>query len=255
MGTDRDWENWGRNDPYFGVLSDESFRAENLSNQNQQAFFQTGEKHIESVLTTIRRHFSPKFAPQSALDFGCGVGRLLIPLARRCGHAAGVDISTSMLAEAKRNCDAQDLHNVEFLQSDDGLSKVHKLYDLIHSHIVFAHINPRRGHSIIEALADKVSPQGFIAIQVLYACDAPRWVRSLVRLRYRLPPLNALRNLMRGRPLREPAMQLHVYDLPLIVKTLNRLGFDKVLQVSDQFDRGQFHSTVLIAQRTVTSIA
>lgn len=255
MGTDRDWENWGRSDPYFGVLSDERYRSESMSEDDRAEFFRSGEEHAQSLLDLIRTRFDPAFTPRKSLDFGCGVGRLLIPLARASQHATGVDVSTSMLDEARRNCDAAGIGNVDLVGSDDELSKVEGEYDLIHSHIVFAHIPPARGHALIEQLARRVGNRGFIAIQVLYACNAPAWKRMIVKLRYRLPPLNALRNAMRGRPLREPPMQLNVYSLPALLRTLNRLGFGHALLATDSFDRAQFDSVVLIAQRAPASAA
>jgi SAM-dependent methyltransferase len=250
MGTDRVWEKWGRDDPYFGVLSDDSYHTVNLTEENRVEFFRSGEEHVDSLLATIRARFQPDFEPGQSLDFGCGVGRLLIPLARISGRAIGADVSPSMLAEAHRNCERMHLDNVELIGSDDQLSEARSKYDLVHSHIVFAHIDPGRGHSIFEALASKVAAGGFIAIQVLYACSAPRWKRVLVKLRYRLPPLNALRNLLRGRPLGEPPMQLHIYDLATLLHVLNHRGFGEALLVTDRFDDDLFDSVVLIARRS-----
>lgn len=250
MGTDTDWEKWGRDDPYFGVLSDEHYRAGNMSGGLRARFFDSGEKHIGDLLDLIRARFVQDFYPERVLDFGCGVGRLLIPLARRCNHATGVDVARSMLEEADRNCTLMRIGNVDLVQSDDSLSQVLGEYDLIHSHIVFAHINPRRGHRIIANLAKKVRPDGFIAVQVLYGCRAPWVTRFLTRLRYWLPPLNALRNIVRGRPLTEPAMQLHVYKLPRMLGDLSRLGFGEALLVTDRFAKDTFDSVVVIAQRT-----
>lgn len=249
MGTDRDWETWGRDDPYFGVLSLESYRSESMSENDRAEFFRSGEEHIENLFGIIGARFQANFKPRQSLDFGCGVGRLLIPLARRSHRALGVDVSSSMLAEARLNCDRLQLGNVSLIESDDQLTGAHDTYDLVHSHIVFAHIDPRRGHAIFEALAKRVAPGGFMAAQVLYACNAPRWTRILVKLRYRFPPLNGIRNLLRGRPWREPAMQLHIYDLARLSRSLNQLGFGEVLLVTDRFDDNLFDSVVLIAQR------
>jgi SAM-dependent methyltransferase len=249
MGTDRDWEAWGHDDPYYGVLSNENFRIDALTAESKQAFFLSGEEHVAALLDTIRKTFSPGFRPRRSLDFGCGVGRLLIPLAKHSDHATGIDVSPSMLAEAARNCAEQQVHNVDLIGSDDSLSQAKGEYDLVNSHIVLVHIDSRRGHALIEALADKVGPGGFIAVQVLYSCNAPRWKRAIVKLRYQLPPLNALRNLIRGRPLDEPAMQLHVYNLPTLLRMLHGHGFGEVLMVPDAFENGQFDSVVLIAQR------
>ena len=42
------------------------------------------------MFTIIDRRLSPHFAPMSILEYGCGVGRLALPLARRaCGGDRG----------------------------------------------------------------------------------------------------------------------------------------------------------------------
>jgi hypothetical protein len=78
MNTDKAWEAWAKIDPYYAVLTDERFRAGNDPGE----FFDSGEKHIDQAFRTITS-IAPAFAPQAAIDFGCGVGRLLIPLSRR----------------------------------------------------------------------------------------------------------------------------------------------------------------------------
>lgn len=249
MGTDRDWEAWGKDDPYFGVLSDADYRMQALSPERKVAFFRSGEQHVDALFEVIRRTFGAGFSPARALDFGCGVGRLLIPLARRSGHATGVDISPSMLQKAADNCRDQGVGNVDLVGSDDCLSQAAGPYDLVHSHIVLAHIDQRRGQAILQALADKVGPGGVFAVQVLYSCNAPGWKRALVKLRYRVPLLNALRNILRGRPRGEPAMQLHIYDLPPVLRMLRQRGFDRVLMLLDAFDNDAFESVVILGQR------
>src|SRR5690348_15158986 len=54
------------------------------------------------------------------LDIGCGCGRSTRDAARlaRDGSALGVDLSESMLAEARRRAGAEGLANVEFLRAD-----------------------------------------------------------------------------------------------------------------------------------------
>ena len=72
-------------------------------------------------------HLGIKCAQKSSLDFGCGVGRLIIPFARVFEHVTGVDISPAMLEIAQRNCLEQGIHNVEFVRSDDELSRVYEV--------------------------------------------------------------------------------------------------------------------------------
>lgn len=251
MSTDRDWEAWGKQAPYYGVLSVERFRTGELTGDGRQEFFRSGENHVGSLFTTIRDKFAPDFSPARSLDFGCGVGRLLIPIAHRSASATGVDISHSMLAEAGTNCAAADVTNVELVHSDDTLSLIHGDFDLVHSHLVFAHIRPNRGLVLIDALADRVRPGGFIAVQVPFACSAPRWKRLLVLIRYRVPLLQVLRNLLRGRPANEPAMQLHIYPLPRLFRMLRVRGFHEILALTDTFADGEFDSVILLARRNM----
>lgn len=246
MGTDRDWEQWGAHDPYFGVYSREEYRAGALTNEAKAAFFTSGETHIRRIWRDIEAAFGSGFEPRSALDFGCGVGRLVLPLAQRASLVTGVDVSPSMLAEAKRNCSVADVANVVFIESDDNLSRVTDMFDLVHSYIVLQHIPWRRGRGILQALAARVAPGGVLAVQILSACTAPRLIRWMVQLRYALPPLNWARNLLRGRPLFEPAMQLHVYDLAAVKSDLERGGF-VCSQVDEPF--AGFRSTLVYAKR------
>jgi ubiquinone/menaquinone biosynthesis C-methylase UbiE len=62
------------------------------------------------------------------LDIGCGNGTSTIEAARAAayGHALGVDLSSDMLARARRTASAAGVTNVEFLQAD---AQVHPFDD------------------------------------------------------------------------------------------------------------------------------
>jgi 2-polyprenyl-3-methyl-5-hydroxy-6-metoxy-1,4-benzoquinol methylase len=250
MGTDKDWERWGNTDPYFGVLSSEKFRRKELSERSIEDFFNSGRRHVERVLSTIRTTFDSSFTPDSAMDFGCGVGRLVIPLAENAKRVVGVDISKSMIAEAARNCERAGVTNATFSMSDDTLSLVSGTFKLVHSYIVLQHIPWRRGRGILQALASRVEANGYISVQFLTSCSAPKMTRGLVRLRYILPPINWVRNAIRGKSLFEPPMQLHVYGLADIVGDLAARGFGDPLLVVEPPALGfEFESTFLFARR------
>lgn len=246
MGTDRDWENWGAVDPYFGVYSRERFRSGSMTSEARNEFFVSGEEHIARTLRDLRDAFGDEPSVRSALDFGSGVGRLVIPLARRAERVTGVDISPSMIAEAERNCAAAGVANTTFVESDDRISRVSGTFDLVHSYIVLQHVAWSRGRGILQALADRVAPGGHLAVQILTGHDASPLVRGLVRLRYAFPPANWLRNVMRGRPVFEPAMQLHMYDRDVVRQDLEHRGF-AVRFVDEQWPG--FTSTLVYAKR------
>jgi SAM-dependent methyltransferase len=169
MSTDTAWEEWGRRDPYFGVITDPKFRRSEMDDRIKREFFESGESHAHGVLATIRRCVDPAFTPQRVLDFGCGVGRLLIPFAKVVDEVVGLDVSPSMLEEARRNCDEQRVRNVRLVNSDDSLSTLTGTFDLIHSCIVFQHIPAARGRAIFSKLLQYLRPGGIGAIQLTYS--------------------------------------------------------------------------------------
>lgn len=249
MGTDRDWRKWGEIDPYFGVYSDERFRSDRLSKEDLETFFASGETHIAHVVDTIKQTLVPDFAPESALDFGSGVGRLVIPMRRRIAHVTGVDISPAMIREAQKNCERAGIGNVEFVISKEGLPDVLGPFDFIHSQVVFQHIPWSRGRGFLQALAARVHPKGVLAVHLLGKCVAPGITRGLARARYVFPPVHWLWNLAKRRPLLEPPMQLHAYPLSEVIHDLASAGFSNVHMEVQPTEDGTFLSIMLHAAR------
>jgi 2-polyprenyl-3-methyl-5-hydroxy-6-metoxy-1,4-benzoquinol methylase len=169
FSTDSAWEEWGRRDPYFGVITQEKFRQKKLTADAKREFFDSGRLHVDYVIRSIHRNIAPEFTPQSVLDFGCGVGRMLIPFARIAKRVVGLDVSPTMLKEARKNCDDHSLTNVSLLPSDDSVSLVTDVFDLVHSFIVFQHIPANRGHQIFRCLLSRIAPGGVGVIHVLYS--------------------------------------------------------------------------------------
>ncbi len=145
MSTDLEWERWGKENPYFGVCTVEKFRVENLTPESRAEFFAGGEADVKKVLRICREQFDPAFQPETVLDFGCGVGRMLIPFAEVAKQVVGIDVSPSMLQECRKNCEEKSITNIELLQSKDNLLQVTGEFDLIHSYIVFQHISTDKG--------------------------------------------------------------------------------------------------------------
>jgi 2-polyprenyl-3-methyl-5-hydroxy-6-metoxy-1,4-benzoquinol methylase len=171
MSTDTAWEAWARQDPYYGVVTDPKYRNANLTDDLRREFFRTGELHLEYVFNLVRLFVDSQFKPTSALDFGCGVGRVLMPLAKSTQRTVGVDVAPSMIEEATRNCAAAGITNAEIVFSDDTLSKVQGAFDFIHSCLVFQHIPVRRGLALFDELLKRLAPGGVLAVQFIYGKD------------------------------------------------------------------------------------
>lgn len=220
----RQWERFGSVDPYYGVYSIDEFRRENLDDDALDRFFASGEQHVESVLASARRIAGPGFTPATILDHGCGVGRLVVPFARRADRVVGVDVSPSMLAEARRNCDARGAENVELVAAD-RLGALAPEFDLVHSFIVLQHIPPRLGLPVFEALAALVRPGGVGVVHVPIAA-LNRVTRLHSWAARTVPYANNVANLARRRPWSYPHMQMNVYGLNALALALLRRGYE-----------------------------
>ncbi len=239
MSTDHHWESWGAQDPYYGVLTHARFRSAVIDDAARAEFFESGRVHAEQVLNTCRQRVDPGFAPQRVFDFGCGVGRVLIPFAGLVSEAVGMDVSPSMLAEARRNCDAQGITNVQLLPSDDTLSSLSGDFDLVHSCIVLQHIEVDRGKALFRELVKRIRPGGLGALQVTFA-----WDHFDANFGQPLPPppppsglrsrlASALRSLSGTPPpppppSPDPEMQMNFYNLSELLYVVQRAGVERL---------------------------
>jgi SAM-dependent methyltransferase len=218
------WEQLAR-DPYYAVLNEDGFRGDRVVDDARARFDRSGEEDVAETLAEIRRRIDPAFRPARALDFGCGVGRLTLPLARACDHVVGVDISQAMLDEAARNCAARGVDNVSLVSSAAFFATpAEPSLDFVHSYIVFQHIPPRAGLWMAESLVRRLRAGGVGALHVTYARRASGARRVIHRLRRGLPGLNILANLVQRRPLGEPLIPMYRYDLGALFALLGDLG-------------------------------
>lgn len=223
MSTDSAWEEWGRRDPYFGVITDPRFRRATMDKEAKIEFFAPSEPHARYMLATIRKHIDPSFSPRNALDFGCGVGRLLPGLAAIAGEVVGADVSPSMLEEARVNCDERNLGHIRLVQSDDRLSGLTETFDLIHSFIVFQHIPPTRGRSILSNLLQHLRPGGVAAIHLTYSKVSFADAHGACPPDYPLPRAATPATSHDA----DPEMQMNPYDMNQVLFLMQREGIER----------------------------
>ena len=225
MSTDSDWQAFGERDPYFGVLSHERFRRGRLTQESIDEFFRIGREDIAEILADCRRHVG-EVVTQRTLDFGCGVGRLLIPLSEISESCVGVDISAAMLKEAAGNCSKFGRANVRLVRTLDDPALGQSRFTFINSYIVLQHIDPSRGLRIIAALLERLDKGGCAALHVTYArtkyadnLGAQPFARRLLKRIRR--PLSRLSRHLRGR---EPQMQMNAYDMNRLLFLAQQCG-------------------------------
>lgn len=241
--SDKHWKKLGEDDPYYGVVSHDQFKAGSIDDNNKEDFFKTGEEHIGIVFDTISKYLDNSFKPQSALDFGCGVGRLVVPLSKRVQRVVGVDISPGMLEEAAANCSKRGITNASFVTSDDNLSKVSGQFDLVHSFIVLQHIPVVRGRQIIDRLISLMTPGAIAVVHVTYFWNKPFYRKAINWMQKKVPGFNGVVNVAKGRQFSRPLFQMNNYDLNSLFASLHEQG---VVDMHTVFTNHSGHSGVIL---------
>ena len=224
--TDVHWKHWGRFDPYRAVLFNERYKRERL-NESFQEFIQSGQAYIDLLMQKVEQ-LSPGLPLHTAVEFGCGVGRLAIPLAKRFRKVIGVDISPEMLNESRQNCSRFGVSNAEFVLSDDLLSLVPSEVQLVHSCKVLQHIPLKRGFAICKRLVDRLAPGGMCALHVTIERDLPFAKKLAYSAKHSFPASRYLLNILQRKAMTEPLMQMNPYPITAMHEVLVSAGLRDV---------------------------
>lgn len=211
------WLTTGKTHPYFGVLSNEKFLSAQITNEAKEEFFETGDSYIERLLKKL-----DLLKKDEVLDFGCGVGRLLLPLSGHFKEVVGVDISPTMLREAEKNASERGLTNISFHESIDPLPKAS--FDLVHSFIVLQHIPPKVGYRLLEQLIELIKPGGTGALHLTFHDNNPFLKRWGLYMRKQIPLFHKACNLLQIRPLNRPHIPMYTYSLSRVFILLEKAG-------------------------------
>jgi SAM-dependent methyltransferase len=159
-GVIRRWTRLGVADPLWAALTDTG-----RGGWDPVEFLRTGRREVDAVLELLaRRGVAPKLG--TALDFGCGPGRLTAGLAAAgFGRAIGVDVSPGMLAKARELVDDD---RCEFVH-DAGTelaSIPDESIDLVYSSRVLQHLPPALAHGYIRHFLRVAVPGGLVVFQL-----------------------------------------------------------------------------------------
>ena len=158
----RDWEDLGDLDPVWAILSRDAGKH---GGWDLDDFFATGEEEIARMLDHAGRLGYPA-KNASALDFGCGIGRLSRALATRFDEVLGIDISERMVEQARELNGS--FTNCRFIVVDEGPQALpDERFDLIYTRIVLQHLPSREWIAdYVVALIGRLKPGGLLVFQL-----------------------------------------------------------------------------------------
>jgi len=216
------WEDYAETEAYFAVSTHDKFRSSNIDDDAKAEFFESGQQHIDEIWADLERNFNIEIKPTIALDYGCGVGRLALPLAERCANVIGVDISATMLMETKRNAEERGFKNIRVQNADEFWDAEADTYDFVHSYIVLQHIKPVIGYQIVEKIVGRLKNGGCGMLHFTFADGSSAFRRLRFRIYRDVPGVHGFLNWIRGK--RERLMPMYEYDRERVLQILHKSG-------------------------------
>jgi SAM-dependent methyltransferase len=212
------WETLAQDDPMWAVLTWPKKRG---GRWEPDDFFATGADEIRSVMDRIRR-LQMDVPRRTALDFGCGVGRVTQALAFHFESVWGLDIAPTMIAEAerhnrfKRSCRYVVNCEPDLRRFPSGS------FDFVYSCITLQHLERELALMYIREFLRLLSPHGLTVFQL--PCHENPSIKSVAK-RHVPPGLRA------PRPLEREAthdiasrIPMHCVPRPEIEKTIADAG-------------------------------
>jgi SAM-dependent methyltransferase len=161
----RDWEDLAALDPLWAIASRPGSRH---GRWDDDEFMAGGRRKVAATMRTLDGLGAP-IDRRRALDFGCGVGRLTLPLAGHFEQAVGIDVAPSMVAQARARAVAAGQANVRFVVDDgaDFASLGEDRFDLVFTALVLQHLPSRSDvERCVRGLARLVEPGGVLMTQM-----------------------------------------------------------------------------------------
>jgi 2-polyprenyl-3-methyl-5-hydroxy-6-metoxy-1,4-benzoquinol methylase len=247
-------------EPFFAVVTNSRYRARVITPDARREFFAAGEAVVHAIVRRIELAIDPQFGPTSILEYGCGVGRLAVPLARiasrRGGRVVAVDRSAAMLRHASVHADTEGVGNIAFAGPDETLAGGRQ-FDLVTCYLVLQRLPPAEGLTLVRRLLTVLLPGGVGAFQFPVASRSAPLTRALRLVRARVPGANAIVERLRGHGAAEPFIPTHVYAVNDVLALFREAGVEATHVVFD--DHGDLSSVIALvampAARNVAGVA
>jgi len=229
----KNWDEFGATDPMWAILTESNKKGNQWKLED---FFKAGDYEIDGVMEYVQS-LNIQLNKGTALDFGCGVGRLTQALAKYFDKVYGVDIADSMINLANTYNKHGDkcsfvLNEVDNLSIFDS-----NKFDFIYTNIVLQHMKPQYALKYIQEFIRLLNKDGVLIFQIPSERKrSDKFPRKIVR---KLIPSSILDKLFYVRldvqawfSKSSPRMEMYAIQQEEIIKFLRDNGV-RVMDVKD----------------------
>ena len=184
------WRALGVERPHWSVTGRDEFLPDRIAD-NRAAFDLSGQEDLATIRAIlIRNGLSPEMF-HHACDFGCGVGRVTLPMAAAFPRVTGCDVSAEHLRMAQSEANnhlrmAQSEANnrgIRFVLVEPPDFGMTEKFDLWFSHLVLQHNPPPIMAAILRRMFALLAPGGVALFQIPtyirgYAFDCASYLRA-----------------------------------------------------------------------------
>jgi SAM-dependent methyltransferase len=150
------WEILAKKDPRWASCT----RGKLHYSWQLKDFLATGEEELSWVMQVAAENAIQPHRKELAVDFGCGPGRLIGALKSRFARVVGVDVSPTMLTEARR---VHREDRVDFTLSTNDLDQ--GSVDFIYSSFVLQHLTQAKTQESLREFARLLNTGGLLVFQ------------------------------------------------------------------------------------------
>ena len=178
----RNWEGLARKDPLWAILADPSKKG---GRWDVEEFFNTGQREAHDLIEHIDS-LHVIMARDSAMDFGCGVGRVSQALAHYFNSVCGVDIAPTMIELARKYNRYPEKCKFYLNETDDLKTFEDSSFNLVYSNITLQHMEKKCIIRYLRKFLRVIAPGGLIVFQLP---SSPSFrTRLFGQIYWRMPP-------------------------------------------------------------------
>lgn len=224
------WNHLAQTDPLWAILYHPD---KDQGRWDLNEFMATGRQQVTVLMDQVRKR-APLLSFGTALDFGCGIGRLSQALADYFGHVTGVDISREMVALARLHNQHGERCAYVLNEKADLQQFEDSTFDFVHSDITLQHIPPALTSGYLAEFVRIVRPAGLIVFQLPSHPPAIRRLRTMFR--HKAPQVHRLYRSIRywhRRPPEEAPYPMYCIAQERVRQIVHDAGGEIVAAVQD----------------------